>query len=385
MSTKYIKAGSAPPTAAGGAAGVNVDTTSGSLEWTVPGSAPTTVHTAVDLDTTQTITGNKTFTGTVVMSGAVTKTEFADGTVLLPSITFSDDLDSGAYRIGANNVGVAVNGAKVLDVSTTGLGVTGTTLSGDGTVSLPGIGFSGDTDNGLYRIGTNNVGFAAAGAKVFEIASGTLTTTGVVSLLGGTAGAATAALIAGGGTSGTPCATATADKNFLGFWTKTTATSGDSRGLYLRTYFSGAGVSGEAARIFGTVDNVTAAVGGTVNGAHISLSITGASGAVSGQGFAARLTLGADAQTRTLNANVAVLNLDSDIATGNTVPADLAFVRVTDTGAVRIGSLLKMPNVSNGTIFAAHTTQTLTHSIKIISDDGTAYYVMCTDAATNRS
>lgn len=39
---------------------------------------------------------------------------------------------------------------------------------GDGTVSLPAIGFGADTDNGLYRIGANNVGMATAGAKVMD-------------------------------------------------------------------------------------------------------------------------------------------------------------------------------------------------------------------------
>jgi microcystin-dependent protein len=50
----------------------------------------------------------------------------ANGTVGSPAITFAADPDTGIYHIGANNLGVAVNGAKVLDVSTTGLNVTGT-------------------------------------------------------------------------------------------------------------------------------------------------------------------------------------------------------------------------------------------------------------------
>jgi hypothetical protein len=49
----------------------------------------------------------------------------ADGTVSVPAIAFTADTDSGIYRIGANNIGVGVNGAKVLDIGTTGLGVTG--------------------------------------------------------------------------------------------------------------------------------------------------------------------------------------------------------------------------------------------------------------------
>lgn len=48
-----------------------------------------------------------------------------DGAVGAPAYSFSGDTDSGMYRIGANNIGVGVNGAKVLDVSATGLDVTG--------------------------------------------------------------------------------------------------------------------------------------------------------------------------------------------------------------------------------------------------------------------
>ena len=57
---------------------------------------------------------------------AFDKIYVGDGTVSLPSYTFTGDKDSGVYIIGANNLGVAVAGAKVLDVATTGLGITGT-------------------------------------------------------------------------------------------------------------------------------------------------------------------------------------------------------------------------------------------------------------------
>lgn len=58
-----------------------------------------------------------------------------DGTVGAPSLTFEDDADTGIYRIGANEIGIATNGAKVLDISTAGLGVTGTLSSGADTIT----------------------------------------------------------------------------------------------------------------------------------------------------------------------------------------------------------------------------------------------------------
>lgn len=51
--------------------------------------------------------------------------QVGNGAVGRPSFTFLNDPDSGFYRIGANNIGAAVNGAKVLDIGTAGLDVTG--------------------------------------------------------------------------------------------------------------------------------------------------------------------------------------------------------------------------------------------------------------------
>lgn len=123
----------------------------------------------------------------------------SNGTVSLPTYTFASDLDSGLYRIGANNIGLAVNGAKVLDIATTGGAITGTfsatgtitstgqftasagVLNSDGTVSLPGYSFTSDTDCGWYRIGANNIGAAVNGAKVLDVATTGLTVTGALS------------------------------------------------------------------------------------------------------------------------------------------------------------------------------------------------------------
>lgn len=44
-----------------------------------------------------------------------------------------------------------------------------------------------------------------------------------------------------------------------------------------------------------------------------------------------------------------------------------------------------VPNVASGGVLAAHTTQTMTHSIRIKSADGTLYYLMATNVVTNRT
>ena len=84
----------------------------------------------------------------------------------------------------------------------------------------------------------------------------------------------------------------TANTNALGLFFETAATSGDTRAINTRLYFSGAGGSGEALRAYSIVNGVTAATGGTVNGAHISMALSGAAAAISGAGNALRATLG---------------------------------------------------------------------------------------------
>jgi hypothetical protein len=68
-----------------------------------------------------------------------------DGTVSLPYYSFTADPDTGMYRIGANNAGFAVNGSKILDISTTGLGLTGALTFAAANPDIIG----GDTDGVL--------------------------------------------------------------------------------------------------------------------------------------------------------------------------------------------------------------------------------------------
>ena len=194
----------------------------------------------------------------------------------------------------------------------------------------------------------------------------------------------TAALLYGVGNSSAPYQWQTAGKNALGFWVKSLATSGDSRGLYLRLYLNGAG-GGEAVRAFATAGAASVATGGTMNGIHATASIGATGSSISGAANGGRFTLAADAVSRTLSGTLAAIQLCSDIGANNTLPASHAFIRFTDDGSVRFTNLMEIPNAANGTIFAAHVTQVMSHSIKIRSADGTAYYVMCTNTATNRS
>jgi hypothetical protein len=90
-----------------------------------------------------------------------------DGTAAAPARSYANDPDSGEYRIGPNNIGVAVGGTKVLDISTAGLDVTGVLDADDvqvdddlnvaGDTTVAGLTASGIVDSGS----TSHIGLAA--------------------------------------------------------------------------------------------------------------------------------------------------------------------------------------------------------------------------------
>lgn len=51
--------------------------------------------------------------------------QVGDGAVATPSYSFTNDTDTGLYRIGSDNVGLTAGGTKILDVGPAGVSVTG--------------------------------------------------------------------------------------------------------------------------------------------------------------------------------------------------------------------------------------------------------------------
>ena len=95
----------------------------------------------------------------------------------------------------------------------------------------------------------------------------------------------TSGVYGGGGTSADPISLGTtADQKMYANYATVAATTGDTRLVYDKLTFTGAGGSGETLRAFSVVSGAVAATGGTVNGAHISLEINGTGGGVSGAG-----------------------------------------------------------------------------------------------------
>lgn len=113
-----------------------------------------------------------TFTGDV---------DFSAGLVGQPSLTFTGDLDTGRYWIGADSFADVVGGAAVLTYDATGvqgalgqttpaaadvttLTTTGITDLVVGAVGAPSLTFTGDADTGLYQVGADDFGISAGGA-----------------------------------------------------------------------------------------------------------------------------------------------------------------------------------------------------------------------------
>jgi hypothetical protein len=173
------------------------------------------------------------------------------------------------------------------------------------------------------------------------------------------------------GTSTAPVAVTTAG-NINSAYATTSAATGDTRLMYDRLTFTSTG-SGETLRAFSVVTGAGAATGGTINGAHISMSVS-TGGTISGAANALRATLGV-ATGVTPGGTLASIQVDSDIASGVTVPGTASFIRVTNSGATALGTLLNVPAA-----MLQDTTATATKGIKIVDAAGNDFFILCAAA-----
>ena len=177
-----------------------------------------------------------------------------------------------------------------------------------------------------------------------------------------------------GGTATDPITVTTAE-NISSFYGTTSATTGDTRLSYNRLTFTSTG-SGETIRALTRVTGANAATGGTVNGAHISLSVN-TGGSISGAGNGLRVTLGAAASV-TVGGTVAALQVDSDVDTTATLPGNASFIRVTNSGSGTISNLFNLPDAMVQAI--GGTSTTATQKIRFVDSAGTAYFLYAVEA-----
>jgi hypothetical protein len=177
-----------------------------------------------------------------------------------------------------------------------------------------------------------------------------------------------------GGTITDPITVTTA-QNISSFYGTAENTTGDTRLSYNRLTFTSTG-SGETIRALTRVTGAGAATGGTVNGAHISLSVN-AGGSISGAGNGLRVTLGAAAGV-TVGGTVAALQVDSDVDTTATLPGNASFIRVTNSGTGTITNLFNLPDAMVAPI--GGTSTTATQKIRFVDSAGTAYFLYAIEA-----
>lgn len=144
--------------------------------------------------------------GSITISATDGNITLDDGTAAAPSLNFTNEPTTGLFRASANVMGFAVNGVSRATMTTTGVTVAGTiTPTGSvhaaaGSVGNPSLAFNADQDTGLFAIGANNLGVAIGGAKVLDVASTGLTVTGALGASSLTSPAATNLTLAAGGT-----------------------------------------------------------------------------------------------------------------------------------------------------------------------------------------
>ena len=128
--------------------------------------------------------------GTTPASGAFTSVRANDGSLTFPSISFTGDNDLGFYRPAANRMDIVTGGVSRGFFSSNGLdncaiGVlapaagTFTTASATtsargpvGSATVPTFSFTADTATGVYRSGSDTLGFAGAGVLQATVSSG---------------------------------------------------------------------------------------------------------------------------------------------------------------------------------------------------------------------
>lgn len=187
----------------------------------------------------------------------------------------------------------------------------------------------------------------------------------------------TVALLYGVGNSTYPFVWNTANKNALGFWVKSNATSGDARGLYMRLYVNGAG-GGDAGRFYATASTTGVAAGGTVTGVHGTFSMA-AGATISGQATGGRFCLSAAAESRTLAGTLSALQVDSDIGANNTLSSRSSLIRLTKSGSVDVANFLDVSD--DQCLKGSGATGSVSDALKCLLPNGDVVYINLYPAA----
>lgn len=92
---------------------------------------------------------------------------FSDGSASLPSISFTNDPDTGLYSPGGGDLYFSGNGTNVIQFKSGG-----EVRVANGAATTPSFSFTGDADTGMWYGGTNILSFSTAGAERANIQAG---------------------------------------------------------------------------------------------------------------------------------------------------------------------------------------------------------------------
>jgi len=141
------------------------------------------------VDTNHHLTITPSGSGTVTFSSAV---KVANGTAASPSLSFSNDSDTGLYRTASNHVQIACGGSQVAYFNASQFRPIVPIRGEPESAAAPTYSFQDDNDTGVYRVGANILGFSTGGVKRAEInSSGLLYVDGVFGIKDGVTAPAT--------------------------------------------------------------------------------------------------------------------------------------------------------------------------------------------------
>lgn len=94
------------------------------------------------------------------------------GTELLPTLTLGGDVGTGLWRVTDNTWAFSVDGVTLFELSEELLKLIGRLRLDLGTEALPALYLDADTGTGIYRPAADQIGVSVAGAQLINIAAG---------------------------------------------------------------------------------------------------------------------------------------------------------------------------------------------------------------------
>ncbi len=111
------------------------------------------------------------------------------GSAVAPSIAFVGDTDTGLYQVGSDNVGISTGGTKRFDVTTTEVTSTLPLVVPAASAGTPSLGYMWDRNTGVYSTGGDVVALSCGGTQTASLSTSALEYTSPLTIPVGSVGA----------------------------------------------------------------------------------------------------------------------------------------------------------------------------------------------------